>query len=77
MKINWLAIDCDVQGTLARVEGKTQFTEFVMRIQLKVHAGTDEGRASMALQKAEAGCFVSNSLSAQISFEPEIIVLTE
>lgn len=73
MKINWVAINCDVQGTLARVEGKTRFTEFTMHIQLKVPAGTDEDRMHVALQKAEAGCFVSNSLSAQIRFESEIL----
>ncbi|MFA5170204.1 MAG: OsmC family protein [Sulfuriferula sp.] len=77
MKINWVAISCDVQGTLARVEGKTKFTEFMLRIQLKVPSGTDDSSANMALQKAKSGCFISNSLSAQINFETDIVVLPE
>lgn len=77
MQINWVSIQCDVQGTLARVESATKFTEFILRIQLQVVFGTDKRRVNTVLQKAKAGCFISNSLSAQVCLSPEIIVLPE
>jgi organic hydroperoxide reductase OsmC/OhrA len=61
-KLSWSEIRCDVEGTLDRVEGVTQFTEFLVRASLKVPAETSEALARRVLQRAEDSCLIVNSL---------------
>jgi organic hydroperoxide reductase OsmC/OhrA len=63
-KLDWTSLECNVVGTLDRVERKTQFTAFEVTAQLEVPAGTDEAKAQRVLQKAEDACLVTNSLIA-------------
>lgn len=77
MKLVWVDLRCDVESTLAREESKTKFTDFRVRVMLRVPPGTDEARASILLQKAKDGCFVANSLSARINFEMVITSVAE
>jgi organic hydroperoxide reductase OsmC/OhrA len=64
-KLPWVSLECDVEGTLEREPGMTRFTEFTLRAQLGVPAGTDIEAAQRALHKAEQGCLISNSLSSR------------
>ena len=73
-KLDWNSLDCSVDGKLDRVEGRTFFTEIVVRATLRVPAGTDQGRATKLLEKAEHVCLVSNSLVAQRRLDPTVIV---
>jgi hypothetical protein len=46
-KFAWSALECDVEGTLNRVEGKSYFTHFLVRARLTVpRARTASGRRS-------------------------------
>src|SRR6185503_2024315 len=60
--LSWSEIRCDVEGTLDRVEGVTQFTDFLVRASLEVPAETSEGLARRVLQRAEDSCLIVNSL---------------
>jgi len=71
-KLSWLELHCDVVGTLDRVDRVSRFTHFELRATLQVPAGTDESRAERLLEKAEAGCLITNSLSAEISLHCDI-----
>ena len=62
----WDFLECDVTGTLDRVERKARFAAFEIRARLLVPSGTDPGRAREVLEKAEKSCLISNSLSAAI-----------
>lgn len=73
-KLDWNSLDCSVDGKLERVDGRTFFTEFVVRATLRVPAGTDQDRATKLLEKAEHVCLVSNSLVAQRRLDPTVIV---
>jgi peroxiredoxin-like protein len=64
--LSWISLDCDVTGTLDRVERVTQFTRFDMTAHLVVPAGEDTDRARRALEKAERNCLISRSLKASI-----------
>lgn len=68
-KLPWNSIEVSVTGRLDRVEGKTRFTRFDTRATLDVPPGTGESLARRLLEKAEQGCLVSNSLSADRSLE--------
>ncbi len=63
-RLPWTALQCDVEGTLARADGKTKFTEFAVRATLKVPLDVDQDKARTLMAKAEAGCLITNSLSA-------------
>ena len=63
-KFSWVSLECEVEGTLDRVERVTQFTEFRVRASLRVPPGTDEEHAQRLLARAEQGCLITRSLKA-------------
>jgi organic hydroperoxide reductase OsmC/OhrA len=73
-KLEWSGLECGVEGTLDRVDGKTRFTQFVVTAVLRVPAGTDRDKAVKLLEKAEHVCLVSNSLVAERRLEPTVVV---
>ena len=68
----WLALDCQVEGTLERQPDGIQFTAFAVQATLTVPQGTDEARARKLLEKAEHSCLITNSLKAPASLEAQI-----
>jgi organic hydroperoxide reductase OsmC/OhrA len=71
-KFAWTSLDARTQGTLDRVEGKMRFTRFETHAKLLVPAGSDVERAKKLLEKAEATCPVSNSLSSDRHLTTEV-----
>lgn len=61
--LSWLSLKCNVEGTLERVEGTTKFTEYNIKAALDVPQDTNQESAIRALEKAEATCLITNSLS--------------
>jgi organic hydroperoxide reductase OsmC/OhrA len=74
-RMEWQGLDCDVTGTLAREQGKSRFTNYLIRARLTVPAGVDFAQARAALEKAEHGCLISNSLNGEIRLETEVIAV--
>ena len=70
----WNHLEASATGVLDRVDRITQFTGFTVTATLSVPAGTDPEKARRLLEKAEAACLITNSLSAQAHLEAEIIV---
>lgn len=64
VELPWTSLRCEVTGTLERQERVPQFTRFLIRAWLAVPAGTSEALSRVALEKAEHGCLISNSLKA-------------
>jgi organic hydroperoxide reductase OsmC/OhrA len=73
----WISLECDVTGTLDRVERTTRFVGFAIRARLTVPSGTDSDRARRILEKAEQNCLISNSLNAAVVVTPAIEVTQE
>ena len=71
-KLPWLSLDCDVTGTLDRVDGVLQFTHFEMTAHLVVSAGVDAAAARRALEKAERNCLISRSLKAGVVLDATV-----
>ena len=69
----WQSLESSTEGTLDRVEGKMRFTRFDTHATLHVPAGADIERAKKLLEKAEATCPVSNSLSSERHLTVEVI----
>ena len=72
-KFPWITLNCEVEGTLERGEGKTSFTEFVLHATLHVPPDTNEERAHRILQKAEESCLITNSLSGTIHLDAAVL----
>jgi len=72
-KFEWLTLECRVQGTLERVDGKSQFTKFSTLAALTVAPGSDVAKARSLLERAEHGCLIANSLIGARTLEVEVI----
>jgi uncharacterized OsmC-like protein len=59
---------------LDRVDRVTRFTSFTVSATLTVPAGTDIDKARRLLEKSEAACLITNSLSAETHLEADVIV---
>ncbi len=72
-KLDWENLECDVQGTLDRVEGVTRFTRFELDARLTVPAGTDADKAERILHKSENACLVTASLNTENVLNVEVV----
>lgn len=63
-RLPWTSVECNAEGKLERVDGAMRFTEFTVNATLQVPPDTDEQKAHRILEKAEATCLVTNSMSA-------------
>ena len=74
-KFSWTSLECSAEGTLEQSDGTTQFTAFVINAELAVPQGTREEKAHRLLEKAEAICLVTNSLSGTTHLNALVSVL--
>jgi organic hydroperoxide reductase OsmC/OhrA len=63
-RLPWVAIECEVTGTLDRVE-RIRFTAFDVHARLRLPAGAQQDQALRLLSKAEETCLVTNSLAVR------------
>ena len=73
-RLEWIDLECSAEGTLERVDRITKFTAFTITAKLRVGAGTDPDKAQKLMEKAEAGCLITNSLSAGSHLDAEVVV---
>ena len=71
-KLSWTSLECDVTGTLDRVDRVTQFTRFDIAVHLVVPAGEDPEWARRALEKSERACLISSSLKGSIGLDATV-----
>lgn len=71
-RLEWLALEVDVEGVLDRVDGVTRFTRFTLKPVLSMGEDASETLARSALDKAKRLCLVTNSLTAQCDLQPLI-----
>jgi organic hydroperoxide reductase OsmC/OhrA len=69
----WSDLDCDVNGTLDKVDGQTRFTDFAVRAVLTVPPGANREKAEKLLASAKKTCLITNSLNANSHLKTEII----
>ncbi|MEM1113182.1 MAG: OsmC family protein [Pseudomonadota bacterium] len=73
-KLEWRSLEVAVDGKLDRVERVMKFTHFKVTASLKLAEGGDTDRAERLLQRAEAGCLITNSLEASVELEADVQV---
>ena len=65
MSLSWTTLEVAVVGTLEREGRNSRFTRFDLEARLAIPSPGDSQAAERALRRAEEGCLISNSLSAQ------------
>jgi organic hydroperoxide reductase OsmC/OhrA len=70
--LDWHGIRCEAEGVLDRVERVTRFTKIHLSVILDLPPGSDRSIAQQAIEKAEKGCLITNSLNAEVHFATEI-----
>lgn len=71
-KFPWKSLQCESIGKLDKVERVMKFTEITTKVKLVISDNNDQEKALKLLDKSEAICLVTNSLSAQVTLECEI-----
>jgi peroxiredoxin-like protein len=71
-RIEFASLAVEGEGIVDRRDGRTRFTEIILRPRLTLPAGADRARVQRALEKAEETCLISASLSTPIRLEPQI-----
>jgi uncharacterized OsmC-like protein len=61
-----------VVGVLNRVERVTRFTEFQIKVMLRLPNGSDWQKANRIAEKSVAVCLVTNSLNADKTLEVDL-----
>jgi peroxiredoxin-like protein len=70
----WQQLHCQATGLLDRIDRVTRFTEIRLAVTLWAPSGTNEERARRLLEKAEQGCLITNSLTAKITLNMELLI---
>lgn len=73
-KLEWLDLEVSAEGELDRVERVTKFTQVLVKAKLTLPAGGDADKARRLLEKAEASCLITNSMTASAALEAEVVV---
>jgi organic hydroperoxide reductase OsmC/OhrA len=73
-RLEWLRLECRVEGVLERVAKNSEFTRFTTFATLSIPPGADAAQAQALLERAEHGCLIANSLRGARSLEAQVIV---
>ena len=76
-KLPWKSLECEVTGTLDRVNRIIQFTALTVRATLRVPEGVDADQARQLLVRAEQRCLITASLKAEVHLEPVVDVVRD
>lgn len=72
-RLEWRKLECKVYGTLQREDGILRFSHLVIAVSLAVDAEQDSTAHHRALEQAERGCLIANSLSASRELRIQVV----
>ncbi len=73
-KLEFTAFDVKSKGKLEQIEGKFKMSEIILQPTVAIVNEGDRERAERILQKSEAACLITNSISSKVTMEPQIII---
>lgn len=65
--------ESEAEGRLELIDGKFRFTAITLRPRIALAPGGDPVKAKELLEKAEASCLISNSITARVTMEPMLV----
>jgi len=76
-KFNYVSLEVEAEGTLERDAGGWKFTSIRLFPDLKIAREEDRERGARLLEKAERTCLIARSISAPVSLELTIKLVSE
>ena len=70
--LEWNDVNCDVEGTLERIDRVTRFTRFEVSARLQITDPDSRAKAVRCLEKAEHTCLIIRSLTAETTLHCQI-----
>jgi organic hydroperoxide reductase OsmC/OhrA len=74
-RLEFLSFRCESAGKLEQVNGKYLMTEVVLRPVVEISDPGQRDKALKVLEKAEANCLISNSITAKVSMSPVVEIV--
>lgn len=74
-KLNYVSFNVDAVGTLEKVDGKFKMSTIELRPVLEIEDASKESKALRIIEKAEAACLISNSITSEIVLKPTVKVI--
>jgi organic hydroperoxide reductase OsmC/OhrA len=71
-RLDWEALDVDVEGVLDRADGITRFVRFDIKATLALMSESDAPRAPAVMERAKRSCLITNSLNCDCVLLPRI-----
>jgi uncharacterized OsmC-like protein len=72
-RLDWQKLECKVEGTLQRQDGLLRFTHFAIFAALTIDSEQESAKYRRALEQAERGCLIANSLTASRELKIDIV----
>jgi organic hydroperoxide reductase OsmC/OhrA len=70
----WVGLECEVEGVVRKVDRALRFATIAMRATLTIAPGADAAKARRLLRQADRACLIANSLAAECSLEPRVVI---
>ncbi|MCB1644848.1 MAG: OsmC family protein [Pseudomonadales bacterium] len=68
-KLDYQSIQCEVTGTLDRVDKQTRFTSVTVAPTVTIRQEADREKAVKLLHKTEENCLITNSMAVEVLLE--------
>jgi len=76
-RFSFVSLEVEAEGRLEKVNGAWRFVQVLLRPNLQIENEKDRDRAIRLLEKAEKGCLVARSISAQTIVEHFAVVASQ
>ena len=71
-KFDFIHFQSNANGTLEKVDGKFMMSEVTLSTTVTIFDEKDEAKALRILEKSEAACLISNSVTSKIIMIPTV-----
>jgi len=74
-KLNFRSFSCQAKGKLEQMDGKFMMSEVILEPTVTIADEKDEAKTLRILEKSEAACLISNSVTSKIIMLPTIKII--
>jgi peroxiredoxin-like protein len=74
-RLDFISFRCSSSGKLEQVNGKFLMTEVILEPIVEISDPAQREKALRVLEKAEANCLISNSVTAKVSMNPVVEIV--
>ncbi len=75
-KLDYESLKVEAVGTMGKVDGKFAMTDVILRPVLEITDEKQEAKALRIMEKAEAACLITRSITSNMIFEPKVLIGT-